>query len=121
MPAVLTHKTIMLLARERLERLRDQLQAKVGEGTVSDLEHRMLYLARKAHEMMSLAGDGALDVDFPTTESKVPYRLPLGRGVSPFAVMGSMGPDITAFSALFQPGQTWVFDLVHKGNPDDNR
>ena len=119
MPAVLTHKSIMLLARQRLEELRDQLQSKIGGGaTVTDLEHRMLYLARKAHEMMTLAGDGALDVDFPTGAA---YATPLGRGVSPFAVMGSMGPDITAFSALLAPGQAWVFDIVHKGNPDQNR
>ncbi|HVP42872.1 MAG TPA: hypothetical protein VMS96_05540, partial [Terriglobales bacterium] len=29
--------------------------------------------------------------------------------------------DITGFSAILAPGQAWVFDTVHKGNPDENR
>jgi hypothetical protein len=32
MPAVLTHKTIMLLARERLAQIRDTLKAKIGKS-----------------------------------------------------------------------------------------
>ena len=35
--------------------------------------------------------------------------------------MGSMGPDIPAFSAALQPGQAWFFDTVHKGTPDSDR
>ena len=46
---------------------------------------------------------------------------PFGKGASLFAIMGSMGPDITGFSALLKPGQAWVFDTVHKGTPDANR
>lgn len=118
MPAVLTHKTIMLLARERLGALRDALDTKLhGAGPKSDLEWRVWYLAKKAYQMMSdnvLSDRGVL---FP---SGADYPTPLGQDVSPFAVMGSMGPDITAFSALFAPGQGWVFDVVHKGNPDAN-
>jgi hypothetical protein len=120
MPAVLTHKTIMLLARERLADIRDVLTCKtVAAGaTVSDLEHRMLYLATKAYDLMSDHEAGPPDIDFPIGTV---YPTPLGKGVSRFAVMGSMGPDITGFSALLAPGNSWVFDTVHKGNPDQNR
>src|SRR6185295_19032214 len=41
-------------------------------------------------------------------------------GVSTYAVMGSMGPDITAFSAVMVEGNGWIFDTVHKGSPDGN-
>ena len=120
MPAVLTHKTIMLLARERLADIRDVLTRKTAAAgaTVSDLEHRMLYLATKAYDLMSDHEAGPPDIDFPIGTL---YPTPLGKGVSRFAVMGSMGPDITGFSAILASGNSWVFDTVHKGNPDQNR
>jgi zinc dependent phospholipase C len=119
-PAVLTHKTIMLMARERLRTIADSLNAKLlRAGPKSDLEHRVMWLADTAYKMMSDGGSlSKRGVLFP--EGAV-YGTPLGKDVSPYAVMGSMGPDITAFSALFARGQSWVFDTVHKGNPDENR
>jgi Zinc dependent phospholipase C len=118
-PAVLTHKTIMLLARERLATIRDALNAKLaGAGPKSDLEHRVAFLADQAHRMMTDTALSQRGVLFPLGAT---YTTPLGQDVSPYAVMGSMGPDITAFSALFARGQGWVFDTVHKGNPDHNR
>ncbi|HEX7330456.1 MAG TPA: zinc dependent phospholipase C family protein [Pyrinomonadaceae bacterium] len=117
MPFVLTHKSIMLLARERIAQVRDALQAKKNTTGVvhTDFEARMLELAKKTYQMMS-------EPPHPTTTLPgQPYVRPLGDQISKFAVMGSMGPDITAFSALFAPGQGWIFDLMHKGNPDENR
>lgn len=119
MPAVLTHKAIMLLSRERLREIMDRLQAKVDGGTnVSDLEHRVLHLARKAYGLMT---DD--EVAPPTSELRdVGGGRLFGRGVSRFAVMGSMGPDITGFTAPFNHHvPSWVFDLIHKGNPDGQR
>ena len=117
MPAVLTHKSIMLLARERIAQIRDALQAKKNTPGVvhTDLEARLLKLSKLTYDMMS-------ELPHPTTTLPgPPYIRPLGEGISKFAVMGSMGPDITAFSALLAPGQAWVFDTVHKGRPDDSR
>jgi hypothetical protein len=127
MPAVLTHKTIMLLARERLAEVRDILTRKIATAgaTVSDLEHRILYLATKAYDLMSDHEVGTPDIEYPTVQRTIAPNFVqftgLGNGVSRFAVMGSMGPDITGFSALLSPGNSWVFDTVHKGNPDQNR
>ncbi len=116
MPAVLTHKAIMLLARERLATIRAQLRAKVAGGrNVSDLEHRVLHLAEAAHAMLSVPPHPS------TALPGLPYFTPLGQDVSKFAVMGAMGPDIPAFAALFDPGQSWVFDNVHKGYPATDR
>jgi hypothetical protein len=116
MPAVLTHKSMMLLARERLREIRDLLTAKVNSrGVVTNVDRKMLDLATKAYQMMSEAP--LVDTTFPDD----PFVRPFGSGVSSYAVMGSMGPDITAFSALFAPGQAWVFDTIHKGNPSGNR
>src|SRR5690349_21245853 len=120
MPAVLTHKTIMLMARDRLLAIFRTLDRKLNTAGAakSDLEHRIRYLADKAQRYMTdntLANRGVL---FP---SGARYPTPLGENVSPFAVMGSMGPDITAFSAMLARGQGWVFDTIHKGNPDQNK
>ncbi|QSQ26064.1 hypothetical protein JY651_14545 [Pyxidicoccus parkwayensis] len=120
MPAVLTHKTIMLLARERLANIRDTLRRKLDSGnTVTDLEFRLWYLADRAHRLMSENAGAVPAINYPTDTAV--YATPLGQGVSRFSVMGSMGPDIPAFAALFAKGQGWVFDTVHKGNPDSNR
>lgn len=119
MPAVLTHKSIMLLARERVANIRDLLLVKVNKGaTVTDLEHRLLHLAKQTHDLMS---DNSVTDPVIEPPSGSVYVTPLGKGVSRFAVMGSMGPDIPAFSAALKPGQQWVFDLIHKGNPDADR
>ncbi|HVE85802.1 MAG TPA: hypothetical protein VND93_23265 [Myxococcales bacterium] len=120
MPAVLTHKTIMLMARERLKAMASALEdkRKAGVKPMTDLEHRLLFLAGQAADMMT---DGELEkrgVQFPDGGG---YGTPFGKGTSPWSVMGSMGPDITAFSNMLGRGQSWVFDLLHKGNPDDDR
>lgn len=115
MPAVLTHKAILLLARERLADLRARLTAKKGSaGQLTDVELRVLHLADKAHGLLSRA--------MPVADDTTAGVGALGAGVSRFAVMGSMGPDITGFSAILaMPAGKWVFDLVHKGTPDENR
>lgn len=107
----------MLLARERIAQIRDALQAKRNTPGVvhTDLEEKLLRLSRLTYDMMSA-------LPHPTTTLPgAPYVRPLGEGISKFAVMGSMGPDLTAFSALLAPGQAWVFDTVHKGTPDASR
>jgi hypothetical protein len=117
MPAVLTHKTIMLLARERLGQIRDALQARKNTSGIvhTDLDNKIFALAKRAYDIMS-------EPPHPTTDLPgQPFIRPLGEGISKFAVMGAMGPDITAFSAMLAPGQAWLFDTVHKGNPDANR
>jgi len=117
MPSVLTHKSIMLLARERIAQIRDALEAKRNTSGVvhTDLEAKILDLARQTHQMLS-------EPPHPTTQLPgPPYVRPFGEGVSKFAVMGAMGPDITAFSGLFAPGQAYLFDTIHKGNPDGHR
>lgn len=116
MPAVLTHKAILLLARERLAEVRDALKAKVRSGQhVTNVDRRMFALATRAHDLLSTPPHPSTDLPGE------PYVRPLGQDVSQFAVMGSMGPDITGFSALLAPGQAWVFDTVHKGTPDSHR
>jgi len=117
MPAVLTHKTVMLLARKRLQEIEEALRAKRLAAAVplTNIEERVASLAKKAFDFMS--SDPPPKLEFPG----VPFSRPLGSGVSRFAVMGSMGPDIPAFSAALQPGQAWVFDNIHKGYPEEGR
>jgi hypothetical protein len=112
MPAALTHKSILLLARQRLRRMYSELEAKKSSGAaMSDLELRVAHLAREADVMLSTQ---------PWPEpSKLPN--PLVDGVSKLAVLGAMGPDVPAFAALLAPGQAWIFDTVHKGYPDEDR
>jgi Zinc dependent phospholipase C len=120
MPAALTHKAIMLMARERLAEIKDVVQQGIARRTaagspVTNLETRLLALVTAAHAQMST---------LPHSDASVPGQLftrPLEDRVSKFAVMGAMGPDITAFSSALQPGQQWPFDLLHKGTPDGDR
>lgn len=122
MPAVLTHKAIMMLTRDRLRDLRRRMKVvrdrKLMFGTPrSALEDKVYKLADLAVQAME-EPSGADDVirSFSGT--------PEVGGVNPisrFAVMGAMGPDIPGFSEAFNPGQAWVFDTIHKGNPDYNR
>ena len=108
MPGVLTHTGIMLLARARLDELRRVLARRITQPRATDLEHRLHSLAERAYQMLS-------EPPFPA-EIAMPDHL--GDQVSKFAVMGAAGPDLPAFSSFFAPGQAWVFDTMHKGNPD---
>src|SRR5437588_10912092 len=119
MPALLTHKAIMLLARERIADLRDRLLLKKALGvTLTDLELRVLRLALMAHISMSETDDTREKIDTP---SEADWPDGFGKGVSRFSVMGSMGPDIPGLAALLAPAQEVWFDTVHKGTPDSNR
>jgi hypothetical protein len=116
MPAILTHKAIMLLARDRLQQLRDSLEAKRVSGlAVNPLDRQVLYLAKRAVEMLSTAPQA--QVRFPTR----PLTTALGTGVSTYAVLGSLGPALPAYAALAAPGQSWAGDIMRKGTPDANR
>ena len=120
MPAVLTHKAIMLLARERLAEFRDVLDLAIERRqasgqAVTNLETDLRRLADLAHKMMSSQ---------PHADSRLPgdvFARPLEDQVSKFAVMGCMGPDIPGFSEVFRPGQAWIFDTIHKGGPDSDK
>ena len=116
MPAVLTHKAIMLLARQRLDEVRTALNAKQSSGVaMTNIDRRVLQLATEAHRILARAPYP--NADFPDEA----FMRPFGKDVSKLAVLGSMGPDLTGFSATLAPGQNWVFDTVHKGYPDGNR
>lgn len=116
MPAVLTHKAVFLLARDRLAEIRDGLKAKAASsGVTTPVETRVLQLATEAHRILSQQ---------PHPNATLPgaaFGRPLGQDVSMLGVLGAMGPDITGFSAALAPGQAWVFDTIHKGYPDGNR
>lgn len=122
MPAVLTHKSIMLLARERVSRIHAALQAKVDAGgpNITTLDRQMLAIAAETSRIFASE---------PRPRTELPgilFANPVGADgdsypISQYAVMGSMGPDITAFSHILTKGQAWVFDTVHKGTPDPNR
>ena len=119
MPAVLTHQAIMLLARERVADIRDRLLLKKGlNGPLTDLELRVLRLATLTHIMLSDSDDSRLPIETP---NDLDWPDGFGKGVSRFAVMGSMGPDIPGLAALLAPAQAVWFDIVHKGTPDAHR
>jgi hypothetical protein len=119
MPAILTHKAIMLLARERVQDIRDRLLLKKASGfPLTDLELRVLRLASFTHIAMSDADATREAIDTPSTAD---WPDGFGSGVSRFSVMGSMGPDIPGLAALLAPAQAVWFDTIHKGTPDANR
>ena len=113
MPGVLTQTSILLLARARLSQMAHALRAKLARpgAHLTDLDHRVLFLAEKALAMMS---DGP-----PPSDLTPPH--PLAEGISKFAVMGSAGPNIPAASAVLADGHEWIYRTLHKGTPDGNR
>jgi hypothetical protein len=113
MSGILTHKAVMLLARERLQQIKALLTARVASGLlVHPLEQRILLLADQALTRMGELPHA--EIDFPDRG----LAPAIGRGVSKFAVLGSMGPAIPGFSRPFVRNHEWVFDLLHKGSPD---
>lgn len=125
MPAILTHKAITLLTRDRLAHLHQITRRMIARKTmtgarVSKFEHKINAMARDAYYIMS--APPLADNRTMRQREGTPIGSPdLLRSVSKFAVMGSMGPDLPAFAHFFQPGQGWAFDTIHKGNPDYNR
>src|SRR5712691_2234164 len=116
MPGPLTYAAIALLARDRVGQIQSALQAKVDNGLViNDIERQVLYLAQRAHDMMSGAAQPAID------PPRRLYGSPLTDHVSKFVFLGAIGPDLPKYSALFARGQRWLFDTLHKGSPDENR
>ena len=126
MPAVLTHKAIMLLARDRLAHVRDMTGRMIERKTVAgapipEIERKIHRLARDAHRMMSTLPRADVTLERERDSAFGGERDVFGGGVSKFAVLGCMGPDLPAFAELFRPGQGWAFDTIHKGTPDYNR
>src|SRR5687768_16496349 len=121
MPAVLVHTGIMLLARDRVEDIRNRLlfkKALAPPGGLTDLELRILRLASLTHILMSdFADEQTQQLQLPSAD----WPEGFGRGVSRYCVMGCMGPDIPGLSAIAAPAQGVWFDTIHKGTPDGHR
>jgi hypothetical protein len=117
MAGPLTHAAILLLARDRIAEVRDTLQARKAAGhTLHPVEERIRELADRTYAMLG-AGTAPPEGSFPVR----PLGTTVGAGISRFALMGSMGPAIPAFSSLLTPYQDWTARLVHSGNADPNR
>jgi hypothetical protein len=120
MPAILTHKAIMMLARERVRDIRDRLTFKKASAVpLTDLELRLLRLSSLTFTLMSDGDDNPAEA--PSLPTDPAWPAGFGAGVSRYAVMGSMGPDIPGMSAIVAPAQAAWFDMIHKGTPDANR
>lgn len=112
MLGALTYHAIAAMTRDRLAAIEQTLLAKIrSQNNVSALERQVYFLARTASESMSLA-------PHLPTETSLPR---FARSLSLHAVLGSSGPTIPKFAAMFAPSQRWLFDTVHGGNPDPNR
>jgi hypothetical protein len=115
MPGPITHAAVALLARDRLGQIRDALAAKIANGTqVNDIERHVQYLARRAHDMMSLAQPAI----------QAPARLygpALTDRVSKFLLLGAAGPDLARYAAMNAAGSRWLFDTMHKGTRDEHK
>jgi len=112
MLGALTYHAIAALTRERLNTIEQMLLAKIlTQHNVSPLERQVHLLAKTARDAMSLP------VHLPAEESLPPFA----RNLSLQTVFGSVGPSLPRFAAMFAPGQRWLFDTIHAGNPDPNR
>ena len=112
MLGALTYHAIAAMTRERLESIDRMLLAKIrSQRNVSPLERQVRFLAKTAHESMSLAPHLPNERTLP----------PFARDLSLHTVFGSAGPTFPRFAAMFAPGQRWLFDTIHGGTPDPDR
>jgi hypothetical protein len=128
----LFHNATVLLARRRLRRLVRGMERKrrfatyTGPGyngpgpadplggpiiavTHTDVEGRVLALARAAAEMLD--GGGRV---------RVPAGALLAEGAGKFAVMGSIGLELPAMIEYLRPGQEWLSRIIRRGSADPN-
>jgi hypothetical protein len=118
MPAVLAHTAIMMLARDRVEDIRNRLLWRKSLGApLTDLELRILRLASLTWTLMTESAEERRDLELPSAD----WPDGIGSNVSRFCVMGCMGPDIPGLSAIVAPAQAVWFDTIHKGTPDSSR
>ncbi|BDI04730.1 hypothetical protein [Sphaerotilus microaerophilus] len=116
MAGLITCSTVLLLARKRLERVETLLRGKVlSGGAVNEIDRQVLFLARQA--LRSLNRD-PIPANRFDADTFAPW---LATGISQYAVMGSVGPEITRFAARFAPGQDWLVQTLRSGNPDPQR
>lgn len=116
MSGILTHKAVVLLARERLLQTQSLLRVRVAsQSFVHPLERRLQFLVNET--VTRLGAQPQAEIDFPDRG----LGPAVGRGISKFAVLGSMGPALPGFSRPFVRNHEWVYDVLHKGNPDADR
>jgi FtsH-binding integral membrane protein len=116
MSGLITYTSVLLLTRKRLERIEKLLRGKVLSGaSVNEIERQVLYLARQSLKALNISPSPSTNFD---AASFTPW---LAQGISKFAAMGAVGPEITRFAAQYAPGQAWLVDTLHRGNPDPRR
>lgn len=116
MAGLITWSSVLLLARKRLERVEKLLRGKIlSGGTVNEIERQVLFLARTALGALNSAPPVSTNFD---PDSFTPW---LSRGASQYAVLGSVGPEVTKFAAQYAPSQAWLYDSLRAGNPDPER
>src|SRR5579859_3530230 len=112
MLGALTYHAITAMTLQRLAAIEAVLLAKIkSQNHVSALERQVHFLAKTAREGMNLPPHLPNDSTLP----------PFARELSVQTVFGSVGPGLPRFAALYAPGQRWLFDTLHSGNPDPNR
>ena len=85
-------------ARAELGRL-----ARIAHGQRASPEREIL-LWSHVHGLASLLLDGALAIDYPTTEARLAYARTLNRLAVPILLMGLPGPTVTADFPTAIPG-----------------
>lgn len=123
MPGPLTYTALALMTRDRVRQVRDFLAGRIASGDANDIEKQIKYLADKAYQLMSGGDVDDRRVGEPAIEPPVLlYGPPIGREkVAKFLLMGALGPELPAYAALANPGQSWLRDTMHKGSPDAHR
>src|ERR1041385_7551000 len=114
MPGPLTYAAITLLARDPIAQIKRGLAAKKAARTAKEPDLHILHLATEAERIMKESQ--------PVIEPPIRlYGPPLTDQVSRFLLLGAVGPDLPRYTSFFAPAQRWVFDMLHKGTPDEHR
>jgi hypothetical protein len=102
----------MLLTRQRLKHIDDLLTAKIrSTSAVNDLERQVRFLANRAHTLLTVPPFAPVDDSFSA----------FARNASRAAVIGSIFPEFPTEAVRFAKNQSWIYDTIHRGNPDPSR
>ena len=108
----LTYHAVMLLTRQRLKHIDDLLTAKIrSTSAINDLERQVRFLANRAHTLLTAP---------PLAPGGDPFSA-FAHNASQAAVIGSIFPEFPIEAVRFAKNQSWIYDTIHRGNPDPSR
>ncbi len=115
MPGYLTHAMTLIETARWLRDARNGLRRRRARrrGALTLLDDRLLYFTERALAYLSEEALTAPEQRLPLTS----IENGVGAGLSGFAFVGALGPDISAASHILAQNHEWAARTMHRGGP----